>query len=271
MLHPSISRCIHPPPSTAGGQVPAVKAYDAYLKQAVYPCADACDALGLPDASASLRTIFEGLRTVILLASRSKLPEDDLAAALSPHLPHTAVQTLATQSSKQWSRDWDWHAKALQEVIGPCVSWVMFRAPAQLPVGLVKEAWSSAEFWTNRIRKQHNSGAAAQQHLAFCDSLKKVVLDLVAYIDANHKTGLTFNPKGVSLAEAAIVLTDESDGAAAGATGGADAAPPSPKRQHPTLGNVVGSGNMAGLMGELNKRKTADGSSAATGLKHVRT
>jgi hypothetical protein len=47
----------------------------------------------------------------------------------------------------------------------------------------------------------------------------------------------------------------------------------SPKRTgpHPTLGsNVIVGGNVAGIIGELSKRKNADGTSAATGLKHVR-
>ena len=240
-----------------------MKAFDSYMKQALTPFIAACDGLsGMGNnTGALLRTIWEGMRSVIVLASRSKLPSSSAAVAadLQAHLPTDAIKELQQQ---RLARDFDWHSKALSEIL-VCASWVLYRAPQQLPSGLVKEALGSAEFWTNRIRKDKKGDAA---HIAFCDTLKTLVVELVTYIEAHHKTGLTFNPKGVSLAEAAIVLTD-----AATTTTAADAAPGSPKRHHhPTLGNVVASGNVAGLMGELTKRKTADGSSAATGLKHVR-
>ena len=66
------------------------------------------------------------------------------------------------------------------------------------------------------------------------------------------------------MAEAGIRLTDEVDAAETPVIKS-----PVPKR-HPTIGTVVPGGNLAGLMDELNKRKSADGISAATGLKHVR-
>ena len=56
-------------------------------------------------------------------------------------------------------------------------------------------------------------------------------------------------------------------------TEGATTTTGSPKRTgpHPTLGsNVIVGGNVAGIIGELSKRTNADGTSAATGLKHVR-
>ncbi len=163
----------------------------------------------------------------------------------------------------------------------------------------------SSVFWLNRIRKDYKDEPA---YLLFCDTMKPIFTGLIDYVNTYHSIGLTFNPKGISLAEAAIRYTDEinqdvspaaADGAGVGAgaagtgtTGGNLEVEPatttaatvtaslneggttsSPKRTgpHPTLGsNVIVGGNVAGIIGELGKRTNADGTSAATGLKHVR-
>jgi adenylyl cyclase-associated protein len=243
----------------SGGQVPAVKAYDAYVKGAVVPFSKTCDDLGMGDMGQLVMKAVEGMRTVIVLASRSKLPTEDLATALQPHLQATQEAVKQIRALKL-DREWDRHHKAVCEMLG-ALSWVFMSAPRTLPAPFVKETASSTEFWSNRIRKDYKG--KDDQQIAFCDELKKIITGLVEYIDEYHKTGLTFNPRGVSLAEAAIVLSDEPV---------TQAPPMSPKqKRHPTLGNVVAGGNMAGIMGELSKRKSADGSSAATGLKHVRT
>jgi len=67
-----------------------VKAYDAYVKESLLPFAKACDDLEkLGPIGAHLQDAWEGVRTVIVLASRSKQPKEDLAQALAPHLGPT--------------------------------------------------------------------------------------------------------------------------------------------------------------------------------------
>lgn len=243
----------------AGGEVPAVKAYDAYMKSAVVPFCSACDDVGLSSTGKLVVKAWEGIRTVIVLASRSKPPGGSVAEALQPHLTatHRAVQDL--RNIKQLPRELDSHCKAVTEMI-TSLSWVLLQAPQQLPAGFVKESLGSAEFWTNRIRKEMKGDA---KHIAFCDTIKKVIVELTEYIHTHHTTGLTFNPRsGISLAEAAILLSDEP-------TAPMDEIKSPVNKRHPTLGNVVVGGNVAGIIGELAKRKNADGTSAATGLKHV--
>lgn len=200
---------------------------------------------------------FEGVRNLIVLASRSKPPQEDLAQSLLPYFSATqdAVKKIR---ELRLDRDYDRHQKATIEMLA-CVAWVFQKPPAQLPATFVKEILGSAEFWSNRVRKDYKGKDDKQ--IAFCDNIRKVINELVAYIQDNHATGLSFNPRGVSLAEAAIVLSDE----------------PSPAPERPGLAGTPGAksrrnlgttgGNMAGLMGELSKRK--DGDSAATGLKKV--
>ena len=228
------------------------------MKSALVPLAQSCDDLGgLENTGDLLQAAWEGIRTIIVLASRSKLPDEDVAVALAPHLQPTqeAVQKIR---ALRLDRDWDRHQKALVEMLG-CLSWVLLRAPKTLPVPMIKETLSSAEFWSNRIRKDYKGKDDKQ--MEFCDNIKKVVAGLAEYVETHHKTGLTFNARGVSLAEAAIRLSDD-DAPTAEAS-----KLKSPVRRGT---NVMAGGNLAGVMGELSKRKSSEGNSAATGLKHVR-
>jgi len=234
-----------------------VKGFDAYVKSAVIPLSQTCDDLGgLQDMGKLLQDAFEGVRTIIVLASRSKAPQEDLAQALTPHLERTQNAVKQIRDLKL-DRDWDRHHKAIMEML-TCVSWVYYKSQQQLPATFVKEVLGSTEFWSNKLRKEFKGKDDKQ--IAFCDNLKKLILELSQYIQEYHNTGLAFNPKGLSLAEAAIRLSDEPvKEPEVGKS-------PIPKR-HPTLG--AGGGNIAGLMGELTKRKNAEGSSAATGLRKV--
>jgi hypothetical protein len=293
------------------------------MKSAVIPLCAICDTdIGLAPMGKYILQAYEGIRTMIVLASRSKPPllsqlssststttasaHADFVAILQPYLQstHTAVQDIR---NLRLDRQYDAHVKAITECM-TSISWVLMQSPQQLPSSFVKECLGSTAFWTNRIRKEHKQDAA---QMLFCDTIQRVITELTTYIQTYHTTGLAFNPRShVSIAEAAILLSDEptigttqhgsslsSASATAGAatssslllssssnhstTGGSHTqydgssgvgGTKSPmNKRHPTLGNVVVGGNVAGIIGELSKRKNADGTSAATGLKHVRS
>jgi adenylyl cyclase-associated protein len=248
---------------SGGGEVPAIKAYDTYVKECLIPFSETCDDLGGlgPNIGKDLQNAWEGIRYVIVLASRAKAPaEADFAITLTAQLKQTQEAVQSIRAIK-FARDYDRHYKAIIEMLA-CLSWVFHTAPKQLPVGFIKETLSSAEFWSNRIRKDYKG--KDEKQIEFCDRLKNVLVGLTKYVDEYHKTGLTFNPRGVSIAEATIRLADEQP------SGESEDVMKSPKtKRHPTLGASAAGVNIAGIMGELSKRKNADGSSAATGLKHV--
>ena len=250
----------------APGDTPSLKGFDKFMTGAVYKLADTCDDLDMGTLGSLVTETFSGVRYVVLLASKSKIPADMMD--LQPHLkPITDV--VAKIRSLRLHRDFDNHVKAINEML-QCVSWVTCRAPNQLPAPFVKECIGSSDFWSNRIRKEYKGKEddKAKLQLAFCDNLKKVLEDLADYITEYHKTGLEFNPKGVSVAEAAIVLTDNPQTEAAAAA--------SRKNEQKThklataVGNTVKGGNMVSMVAELAGRRSDDGSSAATGLKKVR-
>lgn len=235
------------------------------MKNSVSYLAQACDDLGgLESMGDLIQKAWEGIRLIIVLASRSKPPTEDLTEALAPHMKPVQDAVIGIRNLKL-DRDWDRHQKAIVEMLA-CLSWVYMRAPKALPVPMVKETLGSAEFWSNRIRKDFKGKNDTQ--IAFCDSIKAVITGLVEYIEEYHKTGLTFSPRGVSLAEAAIRLSDP-----------AVEESMEPERQgsfrrlstrHPMIGSAIVGGNIAGMMEELSKRKSSEGDSAATGLKKVR-
>ena len=262
-----------------------------------------------------LRAWDTGIRSMIVLASRSKPPLDEMkdpqlyTSLIQPHIQSTILAVQEVRAMKKMDRKYDIHMKAINELIS-CVSWVyMYNVPsphqAPLPVPFLKECMSSSVFWLNRIRKDHKDNTS---FLQFCDTMKPIFTGLIEYVQTYHTSGLSFHSKGISLAEAAIRYTDElnqmvTTGAAAAADTGSTVAVDtvgnkdvvststtmpstvttaskteststtgSPKRTgpHPTLGsNVIVGGNVAGIIGELSNRKNADGTSAATGLKHV--
>jgi len=250
---------------TGTGDTPALKGFDKFMNGTVYKLADTCDDLEMGDLGKLLTEVFGGMRYVVLLAAKSKQPDDLLE--LQPHLKPiteyvTKIRTL------RLNRDFDNHIKAMNEML-VCVSWVTCRAPTQLPAPFVKECIGASDFWSNRIRKDFKGkdDDKSQLQLAYCDGIKKLLQDLVDYIEEYHKTGITFNPKGVSVAEAAIVLTDNPLSEAAAA-----ASRRNDQKTHKRaslVGNTVKGGNMASMVAELAGRRNEDGSSAATGLKKV--
>lgn len=238
----------------------AVTAFDEYIRFSVMPLALTCDELGgLKDAGKHILDAWDGIRGVIVLASKAKPPQEDLGQALMPHMAQTQEAIKALQDIKV-DRDWDRHYKALCEMCS-CLYWPLYKAPQMLPANCVKDAIGSTEFWTNKIRKDFKDNEVQQD---FCNDTKKTLTGLVEYIEKYHKTGLTWNPRGVSLAEAAVVLGEVPDNEAKRDV------MKSPMGKRRGVGSMVG-GNISGLVQELAAKRSADGSSAATGLRHVRT
>jgi hypothetical protein len=236
------------------GDDPSVNAYDDFVKESVINFADACDDIqGLKSMGGFVIEAFDGLRSIFTLASKSQKPEEDLSTAFKP-LMQTTLDALKEVRDLKLDRTFDFHQKAVNEALS-CVLWVINN---QRPGPYVQETWGSAEYWTNRIRKDYRG--KDEKHIEFCDALKKMMTGFMSYIEDFHKMGLIFNPKGLSFKETLIRMSDEPDDEQYTRT-------PISKRR-PTLG-VTAAPNMAGLIGELSKKRTEEGDSAATGLKHV--
>jgi len=244
---------------------PGLKAFDKYFNSSVYKCADSCDELGMGETGKLFVQVFEGMRYVVVLAARAKQPTD--FSVIVKHL-QSMTEPMVKVREQRLKRDFDNHLKAIQEMLA-CCSWVTCRAPSQLPAPFVRESVGSSDFWSNRIRKEFKgkNDDKSKLNLAFCDNLKATIVELADYITEYHKLGLAFNPKGVSLAEAAIRMTDNPmQDAAIEANRKKDQ---QANKKNQVLGTTVKVGNLSGLVNELVNRRSDDGSSAATGLRKV--
>ncbi|KAJ1457056.1 adenylate cyclase associated C terminal-domain-containing protein [Pelagophyceae sp. CCMP2097] len=190
---------VAPPPAAAGGasvsaaveDSAAIKAYDAYSRDCLDPFIAACAALAAPEATACGAVVQEGwssMRAFLVMASQCKKPSA-FPAAVMPMLG--ACQAAMKKASDGVSRtDWEWHQKTVAEGL-QALQWLVV-TPA--PKDFVENFVGGQDFWANKLRVKYRKTEPA--HVLFCDTFKKLLLDLMPFVKEWHMTGVTFNPKG---------------------------------------------------------------------------
>ncbi|KAL3764743.1 hypothetical protein ACHAW5_011294 [Stephanodiscus triporus] len=242
-----------------GGVHPRLAAYDEHVARTLVPFADACAALGpeMEKIGSSVKDVWAGMRLVVELGTAYKKPSGPAPAAVQSHLK-PCQDAMSSIQKARLDRKFDWHIKAIMEMLA-CVSWVVVTPPPS-PAIFVKDTVEASDFWANKIRKEYKGkGNEGEGHVRFCDAMKALVLDLSAYLKEHHLSGLAWNPRGKDFAEAKV---GEGGGVASG--NAKKAGPVVTSASAPSTGGSAG-----GVFAELMKKKTEDGSSAATGLKKV--
>mmetsp|Transcript_10478 Transcript_10478/g.14802 ORF Transcript_10478/g.14802 Transcript_10478/m.14802 type:complete len:484 (-) Transcript_10478:107-1558(-) len=228
---------------------PALTAYDEHISRTVTPFVSACDALGgLKDIGANINTIWLEMRKIIEIGTACKKPKD-VQAFLTPKIK-PIQNAMAKIRQARLDRKYDWHIKGILEMLAS-VSWIMMSAPPA-PSTFVKDTIGSCDFWCNRIRKEYKG--KDEKQIKFCDTIKAVILDLSSYLKEYHLSGLMWNPRGMGAEEftpASSELKKES------------------KSGPETKSTVIEKEGAGNIMAELAKKRSKDGSSAATGLKKV--
>eukprot|EP00978_Attheya_sp_CCMP212_P022482 scaffold67114_cov47-Attheya_sp.AAC.1 len=227
---------------------PAVVAYDAHVQKAVVPFSAACKEIGLEDVGSLVEEAWAGIRSIVVVASKSQKPKDP-NAAIQPLLKKTQ-QAVTQVNQKRLDRKFDrvYHQKATVEML-IAISWIVVAPPGPTPFSHVKETVGSSDFYSNKVRKEYKGKDAA--HIAFCDTLKALILDLAAYVKEYHLSGLSWNARGAPF-----------DASAATAT-------PAPNKPAAPVAAAAAAGGGAGLFSELVGKRTEAGDSAATGLRKV--
>ena len=222
--------------------VPSLVAYDEHVNKTVTTFVEACNAIeGLKDTGTHINTVWKGIRDIVEIGSKCKKPSD-VQGSLMPLLK-PVQDAMAKIRQARLDRKFDWHIKAIMEMLAS-VSWVIMSAPPA-PSSFVKDTVGSSDFWSNKIRKEYKGKDEAQ--IAFCDTMKAMILDLAAYVKEYHLSGLMWNARGIDIKDYK-----------ASASSAPSAAPA-----------VKPAGSAADIMKELASKRTGDGSSAATGLKKV--
>lgn len=236
---------------------PRLIAYDEHVSRALQPFIDACTSLGpeMENMGRSIKEIWSGMRQLVTLGTMYQRPSSGtIAEALQPHLV-PCQQSMSILQKARIDRKFDYHIKATLEMLS-CVSWVVM-APPPAPTSFIKDTVGASDFWSNKIRKEYKDKTSDEgQHVKFCDTMKALILDLSAYVKEHHLSGLAWNPNGKDFAKARV---------GEGSGGGTRAATMS-STMASASSHSVAEGN---VFAELMKKKTDDGTSAATGLKKV--
>mmetsp|Transcript_11063 Transcript_11063/g.20272 ORF Transcript_11063/g.20272 Transcript_11063/m.20272 type:complete len:504 (+) Transcript_11063:77-1588(+) len=232
---------------------PRLAAYDEHMTRALTPFTNSCTALGseMDGIGNNVRDVWNGVRLIVELGTNYKKPSDPVGA-IQPHLK-PCQDAMASVRSARLDRKFDWHLKAIMEMLA-CVSWVVM-TPPPAPCNFVKDTIGASDFWANKVRKEYkNKGEEGEMHAKFCDAMKALVLDLSAYLKEYHLSGLAWNPHGRDFSDAKV--------GESGASANKETTPSAAKAPAATGGG-------GGIFAELQKKQTGEGDSAATGLKKV--
>jgi len=138
------------------------------------------------------------------------------------------------------------HWKAVEE-LSKTANWVMV---AKTPMDYVDNTWQVGEFYALKVHKEFKTSDPAQAE--WVNGLKKVGSELLAFVKEYHKTGLSWNKKGVP-------VDQYSAGAAPAAPSvpAAPAAPPCPPVSESSSSSSSSSKppppDMSSVFGELSK------------------
>lgn len=229
------------PAPSGGDSLPAsVAGFDTYCAASLDPFVAAATKLG-GDAEKGGKLVKEAwaeLRSFIHLASVSKEPPDADKQKVMEGI-HSKLKAIGGLLQRN---EWERHIKTISEGSG-CLNWVLVKPG---PRDFIESFIGGSDYWANNIRKEFKGKDADQ--IAFCDTFKKLLNDMMAYVKEYHVAGITWNPRG----GAAKDFSGAPPSAASAAV--TAAAPPKPPA----------AGGAAGLFADLNK-----GGAITSGLKTV--
>lgn len=187
------------------------------------------------------------MRGFLVMASKCKKPAE-FPGAVMPFVE--PCQAAMKEASANVSRgDWECHQKTVSEGLG-CLSWLLVE-PA--PRDFIENFIGGQDFWANKIRVKFKKSDPNQ--IKYCDTFKKLIVDLMPYVKEYHMTGVTYNPKGLDVKDYSPPSSSSSSAAPPPAAPKAAAAPPK---------SATGGG---GGLGDL--KAALGGGNVTSGLKKV--
>jgi adenylyl cyclase-associated protein len=177
-----------------GSGVPAsLRAYDDYCASSVTPFLAICVKLGADCAEVSklVEKMFAQQRGVIETATKCKEPDQ---AGLKDVFGGV-VATMKEINASVRRNAMENNVKTISEGM-QALNWMVVR-PA--PVDFMTSYIDGSDMWSNRIRKEFKG--VNEDQISFCVLFKTMMNELRAYVKEHHTTGLTWNPKGVAVAE----------------------------------------------------------------------
>lgn len=215
----------------------SMTAFDEYLELHLTPFVASCEKLGgdVGKGGVLVKEAWMELRSYLLMAVYCKPP----AAAVLPSLMTGLQNKMKELSLAVNRNDWEKHMKTLNEGIYHIINllmyiYVSFRFRVSLvwvficyilssfhhflsynlitqtgvqalnwvmvnpaPVDFIESYVGGSDYWANNIRKEYRTTNPDQ--IAFCNTFKTLLVELMSYVKEYHKTGLAWNPKGVEV------------------------------------------------------------------------
>lgn len=171
----------------------SIRAFDAYTTENLDPFVAVSNKLGGDAAVVGnlVRDAWLEMRAFLLMASACKEPPQ---ASVGPLLSKIGEKTRAIANTVQ-RNEWEKHTKTCQEGV-QALNWLVVK-PA--PRDFIESYIGGSDYWANNIRREFRTTNPDQ--VAFCDTFKKLLQELMVYVKEYHTTGVTWNPRGIDVSE----------------------------------------------------------------------
>ncbi|KZT28536.1 hypothetical protein NEOLEDRAFT_1129357 [Neolentinus lepideus HHB14362 ss-1] len=201
--------------------------------------------------------MFTDLRVVILTASACKKPDQQAFGELLGPLQADIEAISRQKEANRKDRTWFNHLSTIAEG-APCVGWVTIEPK---PGPYVKEINDSTLFYGNRVIKEFKE--KDPKHAEWVRAYSALIEELRKYIMEYHTTGLTWNPKGISVEQYKPSGSSAAPAAPAPPPPPPPAAPAPPPPPPATNGAPSG-GGLGAVFADLNR-----GEEVTKGLRKV--
>ncbi|KAI0373302.1 cyclase-associated protein [Pilatotrama ljubarskyi] len=159
---------------------------------------------------------FKDLRELLLVAASCRKPEQaEFEKLLGPLQKDIEAITRAKEANRK-DREWFNHLSTVAEG-APSVGWVTITPKPGPYVGEVKD---STQFYGNRVIKEFKE--KDPKHAEWVKAYIGLLEEMRKYVMEHHTTGLTWNPKGITVDQFKTTFSSLA------AAGGAPAPPPPP-------------------------------------------
>lgn len=171
----------------------SIRAFDSYCRENLDPFVAASEKLGGDAASVGnlVKEAWNEMRSFLVMAAACKEPGQ---AQLGLLLANIGEKTRAISATVQ-RNEWEKHTKTCQEGV-QCLNWLVVK-PA--PRDFIESYIGGSDYWANNIRREYRT--TNPDHIAFCDTFKKLLQELMVYVKEYHTTGVCWNPRGIDVSE----------------------------------------------------------------------
>ncbi|WFD34367.1 ubiquitinyl hydrolase 1 [Malassezia cuniculi] len=233
----------------AGAAVsPKVNVWDAKMNPVIEQYVASSNTLGglVQEQAALVAAAFAQQRTIIQVASACIRPKDGVASSefskfIAP-LQEKIMAAIDVREKNRGSPQFN-QLSTISEAIS-ALGWI---AVEPAPAPFITEAKDSAQFYANRVIKEHKEGA--RENVDWVHAVLRVIDTLQAYVKENHTTGLSWNPKGVEVS----AFQDAPPPTLAPTAGGAPPPPPPPAPPIDTGAAGSASGGMDAVFSQINQ------------------